>query len=223
MDLRFEALHAHPVAGVPAPGIRVRGRGFVGYTSTTDRTGRIMPMAVIVAMPMTCARARMHRGCGTERTWLEQDVDIACKGTRCHGALSSAAVPHRTGISVSPETDMHIVHVTTDCIRPGNTTRHADAGNASRLSCTHGTAASPPRTRKTRTADRQPTLGASPLQARKTHRPMPAAAPTATSHLHRKRTGSAVAPRGGTPPAPAPCLRMPTPASAACFAADGSW
>src|SRR5690606_40591965 len=95
MDLGFEALHAHPEAGVPAPGIRVRGRGFVGYTSTTDRTGRIMPVAVIAAMPMAGAHAPSRRSGGTGRRRLARWFDMACKGTRWHGPVSSVAVPHR--------------------------------------------------------------------------------------------------------------------------------
>ena len=68
---------------------------FAGYTKTTDRTGRVIPVAVIVvvAVPVAAAWARACLG-GRKLRALAQSIDMGTKRTRSPRPVSSAAAPH---------------------------------------------------------------------------------------------------------------------------------
>ena len=67
--------------GSPRYLIQVRGRGFAGYTKTTGRTGRVIPVAVVmivVVMPVADAQGRLRRD-GGRWWWLAFTFDMAVK------------------------------------------------------------------------------------------------------------------------------------------------
>ena len=91
--------------GSPRYLIQVRGRGFAGYTKTTGRTWRVMPVVVvvIVVMPVADAQSRFHRDGGRWRV-LAFAFDMVTKRTRCRRGLSSAAAHHWRKFFVARET-----------------------------------------------------------------------------------------------------------------------
>ena len=68
--------------------IQVRGRGFAGYASTTDRTGPVIPVVVVVVvvvMVMVVASARAQvwpRRIGESWRVLAKGIDMGVKRTR---------------------------------------------------------------------------------------------------------------------------------------------
>ena len=66
--------------------IQVRGRGFAGYASTTDRTGPVIPVVVVVVvMVMVVASARAQvwpRRIGGSWRVLAKGIDMGVKRTR---------------------------------------------------------------------------------------------------------------------------------------------
>ena len=67
-------------SGLPRDLIQVRGRGFAGYTKTTGRTGRVIPVAVVmVVMPRVAAHACV-RPVGRTRLALAFIFDMAPRG-----------------------------------------------------------------------------------------------------------------------------------------------
>ena len=72
--------------GLPRDLIQVRGRGFAGYTKTTDRTGRVMPVAVMVVMPRVTAHACV-RPVGRRRLALAFIFDMAPRDTTARGPV----------------------------------------------------------------------------------------------------------------------------------------
>ena len=68
--------------------IQVRGRGFAGYASTTDRTGPVIPVVVVVVvmvMVMVVASARAQvwpRRIGESWRVLAKGIDLGVKRTR---------------------------------------------------------------------------------------------------------------------------------------------
>lgn len=67
--------------------IQVRGRGFAGYASTTDRTGPVIPVVVVVVMVMVMvvasARAQVWpRRIGESWRVLAKGIDMGVKRTR---------------------------------------------------------------------------------------------------------------------------------------------
>ena len=68
--------------------IQVRGRGFAGYASTTDRTGPVVPVVVVVVvmvMVMVVASARAQvwpRRIGESWRVLAKGIDMGVKRTR---------------------------------------------------------------------------------------------------------------------------------------------
>ena len=68
--------------------IQVRGRGFAGYASTTDRTGPVIPVVVVVVvmvMVMVVASARaqvLPRRIGESWRVLAKGIDMGVKRTR---------------------------------------------------------------------------------------------------------------------------------------------
>ena len=70
--------------------IQVRGRGFAGYASTTDRTGPVIPVVVVVVvvvmvMVMVVASARAQvwpRRSGESWRVLAKGIDMGVKRTR---------------------------------------------------------------------------------------------------------------------------------------------
>ena len=68
--------------------IQVRGRGFAGYASTTDRTGPVIPVGVVVVvmvMVMVVASARAQvwpRRIGESWRVLAKGIDMGVKRTR---------------------------------------------------------------------------------------------------------------------------------------------
>lgn len=72
--------------------IQVRGRGFAGYASTTDRTGPVIPvvvvvvvMVVVMVMVMVVASARAQvwpRRIGESWRVLAKGIDMGVKRTR---------------------------------------------------------------------------------------------------------------------------------------------
>ena len=67
--------------------IQVRGRGFAGYASTTDRTGPVIPEVVVVVMVMVMvvasARAQVWpRRIGESWRVLAKGIDMGVKRTR---------------------------------------------------------------------------------------------------------------------------------------------
>ena len=75
--------------GSPRSLIQVRGRGFAGYASTTDRTGPVIPVVVVVVvvmvMVMVVASARAQvwpRRIGESWRVLAKGIDMGVKRTR---------------------------------------------------------------------------------------------------------------------------------------------
>ena len=74
--------------GSPRSLIQVRGRGFAGYASTTDRTGPVIPVVVVVVvmvMVMVVASARAQvwpRRIGGSWRVLAKGIDMGVKRTR---------------------------------------------------------------------------------------------------------------------------------------------
>ena len=74
--------------GSPRSLIQVRGRGFAGYASTTDRTGPVIPVVVVVVvmvMVMVVASARAQvwpRRIGESWRVLAKGIDRGVKRTR---------------------------------------------------------------------------------------------------------------------------------------------
>ena len=73
--------------GSPRSLIQVRGRGFAGYASTTDRTGPVIPAVVVVVMVMVMvvasARAQVWpRRIGESWRVLAKGIDMGVKRTR---------------------------------------------------------------------------------------------------------------------------------------------
>ena len=74
--------------GPPRSLIQVRGRGFAGYASTTDRTGPVIPVVVVVVvmvMVMVVASARAQvwpRRIGESWRVLAKGIDMGVKRTR---------------------------------------------------------------------------------------------------------------------------------------------
>ena len=70
--------------------IQVRGRGFAGYASTTDRTGPVIPVVVVgvvvvMVMVMVVASARAQvwpRRIGESWRVLAKGIDMGVKRTR---------------------------------------------------------------------------------------------------------------------------------------------
>ena len=68
--------------------IQVRGRGFAGYASTTDRTGPVIPVVVVVVvmvMVMVVASARAQvwpRRIGESWRVLAKGIDMGVKRSR---------------------------------------------------------------------------------------------------------------------------------------------
>ena len=66
--------------------IQVRGRGFAGYASTTDRTGPVIPVVVVVVvvvMVVASARAQVWpRRIGESWRVLAKGIDMGVKRTR---------------------------------------------------------------------------------------------------------------------------------------------
>ena len=68
--------------------IQVRGRGFAGYASTTDRTGPVIPVVVVVVvmvMVMVVASARAQvwpRRIGESWRVLAKGIDMGVERTR---------------------------------------------------------------------------------------------------------------------------------------------
>ena len=68
--------------------IQVRGRGFAGYASTTDRTGPVIPVVVVVVvlvlvMVVASARAQVWpRRIGDSWRVLAKGIDMGVKRTR---------------------------------------------------------------------------------------------------------------------------------------------
>ncbi|UWX03524.1 hypothetical protein H1235_10680 [Pseudoxanthomonas sp. NC8] len=84
-------------SGSPRYLIQVRGRGFAGYTKTTDRTGLVMPVAVVMivmAMPVADAQPRFRRDGGRVR-WLAFTFDMVANKTASAVRLSSVAMRHQ--------------------------------------------------------------------------------------------------------------------------------
>ena len=73
-------------SGLPRDLIQVRGRGFAGYTKTTDRTGRVIPVAVMVVMPRVATQACTRPGGGT-RLALAFIFDMGPRDTTAGGAV----------------------------------------------------------------------------------------------------------------------------------------
>lgn len=67
--------------GSPRSLIQVRGRGFAGYASTTDRTGPVMPVVVMVVVSRARAQAWPRRIGGSWRV-LAKGIDMGVKRTR---------------------------------------------------------------------------------------------------------------------------------------------
>lgn len=83
--------------GSPRYLIQVRGRGFAGYTKTTDRTGRVIPVAVVmivVMMPVAGAQGHVRRDSGRMRL-RAFTFDMGSNKTASTVGLSSVAMPHQ--------------------------------------------------------------------------------------------------------------------------------